>query len=134
MVLLPSSSPQWLLASLIFLFGGLAFSIYPLSLSHACDELTSEQVIGANQGLLLGHSLGSMVGPLVASSAIEQLGPQGLFGYFCLCGSGLAIYLLWRRRVRAPVPLADHQAYTAMPPNSPISSELDPRKSEESQE
>jgi len=131
---LPTPKPQWLLAGLIFLFGGLAFSIYPLSLSHACDELSAEQVIGANQGLLLAYSLGAMLGPLLAPTAIELAGPQGLFGYFGLCGVGLAVYLLWRRRVRAPVPLGEHQAYTPMPPNSPIAAELDPRQPEGSQE
>jgi hypothetical protein len=44
---------------LVFLLGGMAFSIYPLSLSHACDELRPDQVLGANQGLLLAYSLGA---------------------------------------------------------------------------
>ena len=119
-------------AGLIFLFGGLVFSIYPISLSHACDELTPEQMIGANQAMLLAYSLGSTVGPLLASQAMARLGPSGLFGYFTLCAGGLALYLVWRQKVRAPVPMADHQQYMPMPPNTPLAAELDPREPTES--
>ncbi|MFM4962958.1 MFS transporter [Aeromonas bivalvium] len=127
MVILPAPQPDWLMTGLIFLFGGLAFSIYPLSLSHACDELKPDQVLGANQGLLLAYSLGAMVGPVLAPSAIQLFGPQGLFAYFCLCGALLTLFLVWRQRVRAPVPLAEHQQFIPVPPNTPMTAELEPR-------
>ncbi len=131
MLMLPAPQPRWALASLTFLFGGLAFSIYPMSLSHSCDELTPAQVISANQGLLLSYSLGAMIGPVLAPSAITLLGPKGLFAYFTLCSAGLAVYLMWRKRVRAPVPMAEHQAYMPIPPNTPVGAELDPRTQQE---
>jgi MFS family permease len=127
MVILPAPQPQWLMTGLIFLFGGLAFSIYPLSLSHACDELKPDQVLSANQGLLLAYSLGAMIGPVLAPTAIHLFGPQGLFAYFCLCGALLTLFLIWRQRVRAPVPLAEHQQFMPVPPNTPMSAELEPR-------
>ncbi|MFM4704308.1 MFS transporter [Aeromonas bivalvium] len=127
MVILPAPQPDWLMTGLIFLFGGLAFSIYPLSLSHACDELKPDQVLGANQGLLLAYSLGAMIGPVLAPSAIQLFGPQGLFAYFCLCGALLTLFLIWRQRVRAPVPLAEHQQFIPVPPNTPMTAELEPR-------
>lgn len=127
MAALPAPQPQWLMTGLIFLFGGLAFSIYPLSLSHACDELKPDQVLSANQGLLLSYSLGAMIGPVLAPTAIHLFGPQGLFAYFCLCGVLLTLFLVWRQRVRAPVPLAEHQQFMPVPPNTPMSAELEPR-------
>ena len=36
--------------ALVFLLGGMAFSIYPLSLSHACDELRPDQVVQVRWG------------------------------------------------------------------------------------
>ncbi|MFR9702740.1 MFS transporter [Aeromonas sanarellii] len=127
MVLLPGAWRTPIEGGLIFLLGGMAFSIYPLSLSHACDELRPDQVLGANQGLLLAYSLGAMIGPLLAPSVMGLFGPQGLFVYFALCGLLLAGYLGWRRRQRAPIPLAEHQVFMPVPPNTPMTAELEPR-------
>ena len=127
MVLLPGAWRAPIEGGLIFLLGGMAFSIYPLSLSHACDELRPDQVLGANQGLLLAYSLGAMIGPLLAPSVMGLFGPQGLFVYFALCGLLLAGYLGWRRRQRAPIPLAEHQVFMPGPPNTPMTAELEPR-------
>ncbi|WP_429141316.1 MFS transporter [Aeromonas hydrophila] len=127
MVLLPAGWREPLMGGLVFLLGGMAFSIYPLSLSHACDELRPDQVLGANQGLLLAYSLGAMTGPLLAPFVMAQFGPEGLFVYFALCGLLLAGYLGWRKRQRAPIPLADHQVFIPVPPNTPMTAELEPR-------
>lgn len=130
--MLIASQLPWgeLRAALIFLFGGLAFSLYPISLSQACDELTPEQMVSANQGMLLAYSLGSMIGPLLASQAMQYSRPEALFIYFALCGGGLFLFLLWRQKTRSAVPLADHQSYMPMPPNTPLGGELDPRTPE----
>jgi MFS family permease len=127
MVLLPEDWREPVTGTLVFLLGGMAFSIYPLSLSHACDELRPDQVLGANQGLLLAYSLGAMIGPLLAPFVMLQFGPQGLFVYFALCGTLLTAYLGWRKRQRAPIPLADHQVFMPVPPNTPMTPELEPR-------
>jgi len=127
MVLLPDAWRGPIEGSLVFLLGGMAFSIYPLSLSHACDELHPDQVLGANQGLLLAYSLGAMIGPLLAPFVMGWFGPQGLFVYFALCGLLLSAYLEWRRRQRAPIPLAEHQVFMPVPPNTPMTAELEPR-------
>lgn len=127
MALLPGAWRAPIEGGLIFLLGGMAFSIYPLSLSHACDELRPDQVLGANQGLLLAYSLGAMTGPLLAPFTMTTFGPQGLFVYFALCGLLLSAYLGWRRRKRAPIPLTEHQVFMPVPPNTPMTAELEPR-------
>ena len=127
-MLIASQLPwSWLRAGTIFLFGGLAFSLYPISLSQACDELTPEQMVSANQGMLLAYSLGSMTGPLLASQAMQRTGPAALFAYFALCGGLLTLYLFWRQRQRSPVPADAQQSYTPMASNTPLGAELDPR-------
>lgn len=50
MVLLPEDWREQIAGVLVFLLGGMAFSIYPLSLSHACDELRPDQVLGPIRG------------------------------------------------------------------------------------
>lgn len=127
LMLLPEPWREPIERTLVFLLGGMAFSIYPLSLSHACDELRPDQVLGANQGLLLAYSLGAMTGPLLAPFTMATFGPQGLFVYFALCGLLLSAYLGWRRRKRAPIPLTEHQVFMPVPPNTPMTAELEPR-------
>lgn len=127
-LLMPENHSEWLMSGLIFLFGGLAFSIYPVGVSHACDELMPNQVVSATQGLLLSYSIGAMVGPLIAPPLIDLTPQYGLFLYFMGCGFIMAIYLLWRRKVRIPVPESERQAYSPMPPNTLVGSELDPRQ------
>lgn len=127
MVALPADWREPIAGTLVFLLGGMAFSIYPLSLSHACDELHPDQVLGANQGLLLAYSMGAMIGPLLAPLLMRPFGPEGLFLYFALCGALLATYLGWRKRQRAPIPLDEHQVFIPVPPNTPMTAELEPR-------
>ncbi len=85
----------------MFLLGGMAFSIYPLSLSHACDELRPDQVLGPIRGCCSptawGHDRAA-----AGAFVMAQFGPEGLFVYFALCGLLLTGYLGWRKRQRAP--------------------------------
>ena len=39
----------------------------------------------------------------------------------------LTAYLGWRKRQRAPIPLAEHQVFMPVPPNTPMTAELEPR-------
>ena len=101
MVLLPEPGVSQSRGLLSSCWGAWRSPSIPLSLSHACDELRPDQVLGANQGCCLptawGHD-GSAAGPFTMAT----FGPQGLFVYFALCGLLLSAYLGWRRRKRAP--------------------------------
>lgn len=77
---------------------------------------------------MLSYSIGAMVGPLIAPTLIRFMPHTGLFVYFVFCGVTMAGYLLWRRKVRTPVPLSEHQAYTSIPPNTLVGAELNPRQ------
>jgi MFS family permease len=126
-VLSDLSAESWLTAFLVASLGGIIFAIYPISLSQACDELQPEQMIAGNQGLLLCYSVGAMAGPLLAPLFINGFGARGLFIYFVLLATITVVFLLWRRSVRAAVPLYEHMAFSATIPNTPVMAELDPR-------
>ncbi|GAB3019574.1 MFS transporter [Bowmanella dokdonensis] len=116
------------LASLmVACFGGVIFAVYPISLSQACDELNPSQVIAGNQGLLLCYSIGAMSGPILAPLFMNALGAKGMFIYFGTIAGLTVLFLIWRRAVRAPVPIEEHVAFSATTPNSPVMAELDPR-------
>jgi MFS family permease len=126
-VLLSAATNIWLSAGLLFASGGMYFSLYPISLSHACDELSSEEIMEANQGLLLCYSVGAMTGPLIAPWFLIMWNSMGLFWYFSLICSVATLFLLWRLRRRDAVPAEEQMAFSISTPNTPVSVEFDPR-------
>jgi MFS family permease len=86
----------------IFLFGGMAFAIYPIAVAHLIDHLPPDDVVAASSGLLLLYGLGSTVGPLVGGVTMGWFGPGALFAWFALTHAILAAiaayrYLAFRR-------------------------------------
>lgn len=109
----------------IFLFGGVAFTFYPVSISHACDSLAQHEIVAATQGLLLAYGVGATLGPIIAPIFIKTLGINGLFIYFITIAIILTIFFTTRK---IQVPPAEHEeTFTVMPQTTPIAAELDPR-------
>lgn len=112
---------------LAFIFGGLIFTLYPLSISLACDHIESEDIVAASGGLLLAYGIGATIGPMIAPGFINLIGPEGFFIYVIAVCILLCGFLLWRVQMRAPMSVEDQSQYVAMPRTSPVISELDPR-------
>lgn len=70
-----------LLFILAWLFGGFSFTLYPLSMSYACERVKEDQIVAATGGFVLSYGIGAIAGPLVAPLAMELFGSAGLF-YF----------------------------------------------------
>lgn len=87
-----------------FLFGGVAFSIYPISVAHLLDRLEPEALLSGCSGLLLAYGAGAMIGPVLAGWAMSRLGPGALPGWWALVFGILASVALarrvWRGRAR----------------------------------
>lgn len=118
---------HWLFMGFAFLLGGFSFTIYPLSISHACDFLGGKDIVAATGGLLLAYGIGATVGPLVAPLLMDMMGPIGLFVYFALMSIWLAGFVIWRSARRDVVPEAERLNYVVVPHTTPIATELDPR-------
>jgi MFS family permease len=73
---------SWFFFMLVLLLGGLTFTLYPISISHACDSLDTRDIVAGTQSLLLAYSLGAMIGPLLAPWFMLTFGVNGLFIYF----------------------------------------------------
>jgi MFS family permease len=118
----------WLLFAIVFLFGGCAFTLYPLSISHMCDLIAPSKVVEASQGLLVFYGVGAVTGPLITPFFIEQWGYEGLMIYFMSICSIFILFMIWRRTQKAPPLLKDQQEFVAVPaPAGLIISKLDPR-------
>lgn len=124
---LEAASNIRLSAGLLFISGGMFFSIYPISLSHACDEVSQDEIMEANQGLILCYSIGAMTGPLIAPVFMAVLNSTGLFWYIGSLASLATLFLLWRLKVRDQVAPEEQQQFSISTPSTPVIAELDPR-------
>lgn len=87
----------WMLA-LFFVWGGLAFAVYPIAVAQLIDQLHPDEILSGSSGLLLVNGVGAICGPLLAGVLIQQLGPDTLPLFFAGCFAALAIYSLHRLR------------------------------------
>jgi len=110
----------------IALFGGFSFTLYPISVSYACDRVRSDDLVAANCTLLLAYSVGAILGPLLAPLFMHWEGAGGLFTFNGLVSLCLLTYSLLRTEHAVHLP-GEPANFIAVPRNTPIASELDPR-------
>lgn len=125
------ASPPALLVN-AFLYGGFAFSVYSISVSHVNDQLEPSEVLHATSGLLLVYGIGATVGPVLVGVLMTALGPESLLGFFAAILTMLALFALYRMRVGRPIPIETHGAFVPMVRTSPAALEMDPRAAPES--
>jgi MFS family permease len=114
----------YLFLMLCALFGGFTFTIYPVSISHACDSLVNRDIVSGIQTLLLTYSIGAMIGPVLASF-LMKISEWGLFIYFFALLASMVLFLSWRKTVKDDK--AQEESFITYPQITPVSSEIDPR-------
>lgn len=113
-----------------FLYGGVMFTVYGLSVAHMNDHLHEGGVLEATQALLLVHGGGAVAGPLVAGLIMERFGSQALLFFFAVILALLAAYAFRRMHVSPHIPLEDQGDYMPMVRTTQAAAELDPRSDE----
>jgi MFS family permease len=91
-----SHSSLYMLYVAMFVFGGSAFVIYPLSISHASDMLEEHEIVGAIGIITIAYGVGSVLGPLLITNVMTVVGPYGFFLVMILLGAILCLYALYR--------------------------------------
>jgi MFS family permease len=119
--------PYGLALVALFLLGGMAYCLYPISVSHTCDELPKERIVSANQALLVAYAAGSICGPLVLAVVMTRLGTGIYFEVLLLVSLVMGGFFLVRLGVRHAVVPREQKPYSAAPPNTPLAAEIDPR-------
>ncbi|MFQ5955486.1 MAG: MFS transporter [Kiloniellales bacterium] len=115
-----------LLFALTAVYAGFAATIYPLSVAHANDFIAPEDIVAVAGGMLLGYSLGAVVGPLGAAQAVALIGPAGLFTFSAGVSAGLGLFGLWRTTRRTSMPKDEQGPWVALPRTTPVCYDLDP--------
>ena len=115
------------LSIVAFLYGGLMFSVYAISVAHANDRLVPTQVLGATRGLLLLYGLGALFGPLVGGLVMDYAGPVGLPFMSSAALALLAVYGTYRMVRRAPPPIEEQAGFVPLARTSPVVLEMHPQ-------
>jgi MFS family permease len=78
-------------------YGGLIFSIYPVSVARAQDLFDPGEIVSVSTALLFAYGVGATLGPLVSSMAMET-NPYGLFFFFMAVSALYALIVVGLRR------------------------------------
>jgi MFS family permease len=109
-----------------FVYGGLMFALYSISVAHTNDYLEPGQVLEATRSLLLVYGVGALAGPVLTGYAMNLVGPPGLPALSIAVALLLVAFGLFRV-TRRPAPALEEQAdFVAMARTSPIALEMHP--------
>jgi MFS family permease len=111
-------------------YGALTYPIYGIAVAHANDYADPSEFVAVSGGLLLLYGTGTMFGPLAASAAMANIGPQALFAVTAASHALIAAYAFYRTFKRAPIPESVREAFTTVPASramTPETAALDPR-------
>jgi MFS family permease len=76
-----NSIPMIVAYGIMFLYGGMMFTYYPLSVSHINDVLTEDERVTATGGMALSYGIGAVTGPVIATFFMSTLGAWAFFLY-----------------------------------------------------
>lgn len=85
-----------LLTAAFGMWGGLALCIYAVCVAHACDLVSSEEIVPTISSLLMCWAAGVTIGPLPAAWLMSAIGPEGLFLYSAAISFVLAAFVVVR--------------------------------------
>lgn len=95
---LSSSFETWLVWPLVFVWGGVSFGIYTMTLIQLGERFTGHALIAGNAAFSLVWGIGGLVGSPATGLAMQLVGHRGLplsLGLLCLL---LAVFLMVGRR------------------------------------
>jgi MFS family permease len=96
--------PHAVFLTLAALFSGLVLTLYSLSVSHVNDKLEPAQMVAASSALLLLNGTAAAIGPVLVGALMVNFGPRAYFATLATLTGVLAVYDLWRKSRRKPVP------------------------------
>jgi MFS family permease len=124
---LMSTGAKSLILLLAAAYGGAAFTVYTLCVAHANDLVHKKRAVEVSSGLLLVFSVGAVVGPLIASLLMRQLGHGALFLHSAVAHTAIALIMVLRAQQRPKLPLERNERFVPVPKTTPAVFDLDPR-------
>jgi MFS family permease len=114
----PGSAWQFVVVAV---YGGLAFPLYALAVSHVNDVMPENQLVAVAAGIVFVFGAGSVVGPIIVSVLMAVLGSVGYFWGLAAFFVPLATYALIRVVFNArPI----QRRFVSLPPRSSTAAAL----------
>ncbi len=90
---MPFAPTPQVLMGLYFVWGGLAFTLYPLSVAQLVDQLPRDEMVAGSSAMLMLHGTGCAIAPVLAGSMMGHTGDAcvaslhrpGAGGPWCVC-------------------------------------------------
>jgi MFS family permease len=97
-LLLSSLFDSWLIWPLVFVWGGVSFGIYTMTLIQLGERFTGQALIAGNAAFAFVWGTGGIVGSPATGLAMQLIGHQGLPSSLGLLCCVLAVFLMAERR------------------------------------
>ena len=97
-LLLSSIFDSWLIWPLLFVWGGVSFGIYTMSLIQLGERFTGQPLIAGSAAFALVWGIGGIVGSPATGLAVQMIGHQGLPASLGLLSCVLAVFMMAERR------------------------------------
>ena len=104
--------------AVMFVFGGLSYTMYSLSLSHVIDVLPTGRAVTASSTNVFLAGVGAIVGPLLASILMSTIGPSGFWWTLALAFAVIALFAVYRLVRRPTIKGMSPEPYLAVPARS----------------
>src|SRR5215510_13831832 len=111
---LGSASPALFVA--VAAYGGLSLTAYAVVLAHVNDHLHPAQMVAASATVLLANGIGSAVGPVAVSAAMQLAGPGAFFASVIVLHGTFALYAAWRKHTTDAVPRPEKARFVSASP------------------
>lgn len=79
-----TAGPPAVVFALLFVWGGMASSIYPVALSMAGDRFRGADLVTINAAIIMAYGLGALAGPALGGAAMERWDSRGLLWLFAV--------------------------------------------------
>ena len=101
---------------LLAIYSGMCLPMYSLTIAHTNDFLQQNEIVGASATIAILVGLGSICGPIIVSSFMNMIGPDGFFVYLFIVHGLLGFFGLYRMAKRTK-PADLESQYTPLPRN-----------------
>jgi MFS family permease len=115
---------------LLIVYGAMIYPMYAIAVAHANDFAAPDEFVRIAGGLLLLLGIGTGIGPLISSLAMEWSRPEALFAFTAVVHVLIAAHTLYRISQRPSPDRVLREAFQPMPPTKTVTPEsvvLDPR-------
>jgi len=124
-VLFASAESQWMIFLSAAIYGGFAFTLYPVAVAHTNDRIDAHEIIPASSSLILFYGIGACIGPVASAALMALIGPSGLYAFISSVSLVFGVTVLVWSRIEPPRS-EEALPFISVPRTSPIIANLHP--------